>query len=100
MKKTNQNIDELVQQALQDYKEAHKTKVEMKYGNTYITVYENGVYARFEKLFELMRIRYSVDLQEYYDDDGKVVFNLSGDDAGRAAFIQKFVDNGYRLTWE
>lgn len=99
-KKPEQNIDELVKKALQEYNDSHKTKVETKYGNTYVTVYEDSIYAYLEKLFKLMKIRYSVDLQEYFSDDGKIVFNIDGDDANRAAFIQKFVNNGYRLTWE
>jgi hypothetical protein len=46
-----------------------------------------------------MQIKYSVDMQEYYDDE-KIVFNISGDNPQRAAFIQKFINNKYRLIWE
>ena len=99
MKKTNQNIDELVKKAMQEYYDAHKTTIEMKYGNTYITIFDDKIYDRFIKLFELMQIKYSIDMQEYYDD-GKIVFNISGDNPQRAAFIQKFINNKYRLIWE
>jgi hypothetical protein len=99
MPKSKKNIDELVKQALQEYHQAHTTKVERKYGNTYVTVYREDVYDKMQILFDLMRIQYSVDLSKWFSDE-KIIFIITGDDEKCAAFIQQFVDNKYRLIWE
>ncbi len=99
MPKSKPNIDELVKQAMLEYQQAHTTKIVRKYGNTYVTVYREDVYEKMQILFDLMQIQYSVDLTKWFSDE-KIVFMISGDDEKRADFIQKFIDNRYRLTWE
>lgn len=100
MAKNKPNIDEQIQQALREYKEAHKPKVETKYGNTYITVFGEEHYNILRALLKLMRVQYSVGLTHYYDNDGQIVLNISGEDEVRANYIRKFIENGFRLTWE
>ena len=100
MAKAKTNIDELVQKAIQEYKEAHKPNVEVKYGNTYVTVFEESHHNWLVKLFELMRVQYSLDTSHYYEDDGKIILNIIGDNPTRVEFIQNFINNGFRLNWE
>jgi hypothetical protein len=100
MKKTTPNIDELVAQAIREYKDSHKPKIEVKYGNTYVTVFEERHHNWLVKLFELMRLQYSLDTSHYYEDDGKIILNITGDNPARVEFIQNFINNGFRLNWE
>jgi hypothetical protein len=102
MAKTKKSIDELVAEEMERYKQAHQPKILMKYGNTYVTVYP--IYSdrpaeRLKSLFELMNLNYSVDLTKW-DEDNEVTFMFSGEDENRAKFIQKFIDNHFKLTWE
>lgn len=102
MAKTKKNIDELVAEAMENYKQEHQPRILMKYGNTYVTVYP--IYSdkpaeRLRTLFDLMNLNYTVDLTRL-DEYEEVTFMFSGEDENRVKFIQKFIDNHYRLSWE
>ena len=102
MAKTNKNIDELVTEAMEKYKQEHQPRILMKYGNTYVTVYpilSDRPAERLKALFELMNLNYSVDLTNW-DEENEVTFMFSGEDENRAKFIQNFIDNHYRLSWD
>ena len=102
MAKTKKNIDELVAEAMDKYKQEHQPRILMKYGNTYVTVYpifSDRPAERLKTLFELMNINYSVDLT-HWDEENEVTFMFSGEDESRAKFIQKFIDNHYKLSWD
>lgn len=102
MAKNKKSIDELVAEELKRYKAEHQPRILMKYGNTYVTVYttfDEKSAKRLESLFELMNVNYSVDLTKFYEKE-EVTFMFSGEDENRAKFIQKFIDNKYRLIWE
>ena len=101
MAKNKKTIDELVAEELAKYKSEHQPKINMKYGNTYVTIYpifSDTPAERLKSLFELMGLKYSVDLTNF-DEDNEVTFMFSGEDENRANFIQKFIDNKYRLIW-
>lgn len=95
-------IDELVREKLEEYRQAHIPKIEMKFGHTYISfgrrdcITEEGMYY-LKKLFYLMDVDYSMNIP-MYDEEFFIVIN--GEDANRTAFIQKFIDNGYKLSWK
>ena len=95
-------IDELVQEEIRQYQEEHKTTVEAKYGNIYVSVWTNinqQDYQRLKRLFELMCLDYSLNLSKY-DDYGKCVFCIYEDNSKYVEFIQKFIDNSCRLIVE
>lgn len=100
--------DAIMAEYLEKFRKAHEAKVETKYGNTYVAfekidfVTERYI-EKLKQLFELMELEYSVSMSKHsqFDISGEdefcfIVFN---DDAKRAEFIKKFVDNGYRLTY-
>ena len=94
-------IDRLVQEKRKEYEQFHLAKIEMKYGNTYISygmrdyITENMAY-HLQKLFDLMKVRFSTNIPI---DNTEFYYILEGEDECRAQFIQKFIDNGYKLEW-
>ena len=78
----------------------------MKYGNTYILydICDHITYGGMhilQKLFELMGLKYSmyVPFGEEKEND-RCYISINGEDQERATFIQKFIDNGYKLSWK
>lgn len=108
--KNNQHIDKeevnrLVQEKLEEWHQKHIAKIEMKYGNTYISygicddIAYKGMY-KLQKLSELMGLEYLVYVPfgEEKEND-RCYISIKGEDQERTTFIQKFIDNGYKLSW-
>jgi len=99
-------VDRLVQEKLKEWNQKYIAKVETKYGNTYISY---GIYDYItersmhilQKLFELMDIECSmyIPFGEEKEED-RCYVSIKGEDQERAAFIRKFIDNGYKLSWK
>ena len=98
-----EEVDRIVQEKLEEYQQRHIAKVEMKYGNTYISygtydyITKRGMYV-LQKLFGLMGLECSMYIP--FGKDDKYYVSIDGEDQERAAFIQKFIDNGYKLSWK
>ena len=97
-----EEIDKLVQERLQEYQQLHVARIILVNGNTYISygirnyITEQAMYHLF-KLLELMKVEYRTNIPM----EGESLFIvIDGEDADRAAFIQKFIDNGYKLSWK
>lgn len=98
-----ERADKMLREKMAEYRKDHTAQVEMKYGNTYISY---GVYdylieqylKELIKLFELMRIDYATNIPVGLEETFFV--SIRGEDADRTAFIQKFIDNGYKLSWK
>lgn len=96
-------VAKMLHERVAEYRREHTANVEMKYGNTYISysVYDYLIeqyLCELIKLFELMRIDYATKIPIGWDET--CFISISGEDADRAAFIQKFIDNGYVLSWK
>ena len=97
-------VDRLVQEKLKEWHQKHIAKIELKYGNTYISydvrdhITEQGV-CILQKLFGLMGIECAVHMP-ICDSDERYYLCIEGENQERAAFIQKFIDNGYKLSWK
>ena len=101
-----EEVDRLVQEKLEEWNQKHIAKIEMKYGNTYISygICDHIAYKGIcvlQKLFELMDLKYSVFVPfgEEKEND-RCYISINGEDQERAVFIQKFIDNGYKLSWK
>lgn len=96
-------IDELVKQKMKEYACRHKFKVETKYGNTYIFCEEHDYIThdtdkkKLIQLLELMEVEYTVQCSYLENEHFSLI--ISGEDKSRADYIQKFIDNGYKLKW-
>lgn len=108
--KINQEeIDLIVQQKMKEYEkqfiEEHKANISMKHGNTYISFkkYDHvteKLIKKLEVLFDLMQIEFTWSFfGKNFDQENDFVFYLEKEDKERAEFIQKFINNGYKLTW-
>ena len=99
---TTEQIDELVCEKIKEYEKQHLAWIDLKHGNTYIgfDVYDyvtEKSMSKLKQLLDFMCVKYAV----YYPfmGDGKSYLILEGEDKARADFIQKYIDNGYRLSW-
>lgn len=98
-------VNRRVEEAQKQWKIDHTPVVTMKYGNTYISVEEYDhesavVMDRIKTLLKLMNVEYSVSALMYgFGMKNKRYISIEGEDAERAAFIQKFMDNGCALNW-
>ena len=95
-------IDELVKQKIKEYDCRHTFKVEMKYGNTYIFCEEYDYITqkadkKLRQLLKLMGVEYSIQCSYLENEHFSLI--ISGEDKARADYIQKFIDNGYKLKW-
>lgn len=88
---------------MKEYEEQHKPWVEVKHGNTYVGyniqdyITEGGM-TYIRKLLRLMHLDFYISYP--INDDKKYYLIIEGEDKARADYIQKFIDNGYRLTWD
>ena len=103
MRVSQEEFDKLFEEKMKEYEERHKFKVETKYGNTYIFCEEYDYITQkleieLSNLFHLMDIEYSIQPKIF--DMEHFSFIIDGDDNARAEYIQKFIDNGYRLKWD
>ena len=105
-KPTTEEIDKLVKEKLKQYAEEfvqnHKALVITNNGNTYISfkTYDYIVQEAVGRLCKLLDLIGIESYATYYPDYRKYGIVIDGDDANRAAFIQKFIDDNYVLKWE
>ena len=102
MKVSQEEFERLFEYKMKEYEKRHKFKVETKYGNTYIFCEEYDYITQssereLRNLFHLMDVEYSIQYNIF--DDGFFSFIIDGDSKVRAEYIQRFIDNGYRLKW-
>lgn len=100
--------DAIIAEYLEKYRKAHEAKVETKYGNTYVsfeqwdTISQEHI-SKLRMLFKLMELDYSVRMIKYSQLDeqpeNEFTFRIQDGNAEIEAFIKKFVENGYRLTY-
>ena len=101
-----EEIDRLVKEKMEEWNQKHIAKIELKYGNTYISygthdyITDRSMYI-LQKLFELMGIVYSTYIPFGEEkEEGGCYISIDGEDQERAEFIRKFIDNGYKLSWK
>lgn len=99
---TQEEIDILLKEKLDEYAKKHTAWIHLKYGNTYVgfntydTITEKPINC-LKTLIELMGIKYSIKYP--FGEDKKYYLIIDGEDKERAEFIKKFIDNGYKLSW-
>lgn len=97
-----QELNRFVDEKMKQYVNDRQFKVETKYGNTYVFCKEYDYMVeyldqRLRKLFDIVDIKYAIQRKI---GDTNFSFILIGEDQERAAFIQKFIDDGYVLKWK
>lgn len=103
--KIQAEVNKRVKEARKQWKIDHTPIVTMNYGNTYISVakYDDEsavVMDKIQMLLKLMNVEYGVSHIMYaYGMKNEYYLSVAGADAERAAFIQKFIDNKYVLSW-
>ena len=100
---TLEEIYELLEEKRKEYIEQHTAWIHLKNGNTYIgydmlDYITEKLMISLRKLIELMDLKYSIKYP--FGNDKSYYIIIEGEDKERAEFIQKFFDNGYKLTWK
>lgn len=100
MEEFNRKCLEQLEEYNKQFIEEHLFKVYTFGGRTYITCKTRDYITRncevsLSKLLQLMDIEY---VHHNIPDDYGLA--IDGDDSDRAAFIQKFIDDGYKLKWK
>lgn len=107
MKKRPIDIQEAIDNRLAEYarefEKKHTAWVVVKNGHTYVgfDVHDNitePLMCLLRKLMELMDIKASIKYP--WGDDEEYYFIIEGEDKTKAEYINKFIDNGYKLIWE
>lgn len=98
-----EQIDKKIAEYVKEYEKKHTAWVVLKNGNTYIgcDVYDTVteiIISNLRQLIKLMGIEYSIKYP--FADDIEYYLVIEGEDKARADFINKFIDNGYKLSWE
>lgn len=99
---TQEEIDKLLEEKIKEYEKQRIAWVCMKHKNTYVGFdvcdhITGKAMGYIRKLMELMNVEYAISYP--FGDDRKYYIIIEGEDKARADFIQKFIDNGYRLSW-
>jgi len=94
-------VNELLKEERQKFIKEHTPVVSTNYNNTYITIekydgHSEGIMDKIMKLLDLMDIQYDFSLISIGNE---FFIRFDGDNSDRASFIQKFIDNGCRLSW-
>lgn len=95
-------MEETIKKYEEEYKKQHTAWITLKNGYTYIGydvcdyITEKLMFS-LKKLIELMSVPYSTSYP--FNEDEEYYIVLNGEDTARARFIQKFFDNGYKLSW-
>ena len=106
-KLTEEEIDILIAEQLKKYEkkfiEDHTAKVEMKYGNIYVVFniqdsFTEKSMIKIKTLLDLMQIEYTVS-NSIFSESGHFYLIITDEDKAKADFIQKFIDNGYKLIY-
>lgn len=100
--KINAEVERKLAEARAKWMEDHTPKISMKFGNTYIVFAEFDYITQtamegIHSLLNLMSVAYSTCYP--FADDRTFSTIINGEDTERTAFIQKYIDNNYRLDW-
>lgn len=81
---------------------AHAVRIGIKDGDTYIVfpVWDEVNFRHKGKICNLLDLIESKYYYIGYVDDGNYYLVVYGEDKERAALIQKFIDNDYKLMWK
>lgn len=95
-------IDIKLKEYMENFKKKHTPWIILKYGCTYVGYdikdhITEDLMADLRKLLELMGVKFSAKYP--FGEDESYYFILEEEDKERAEFIQKFFDNGYKLSW-
>ena len=99
---TQEDIDKLLAEKIQEYEKQHTAWIILRYGNTYVGYdicdqLTQRLMVRLRTLMELMEEEYSI--KPPFGEDKEYYIILKGEDEARAKFIQQFFDNGYKLRF-
>lgn len=98
---SNEDIEKLLKEKINEYASQHNVWIHLKNGYTYIgydicdTITEK-LMIYLVNLIRLMGIEYSVKMPAREDKAYYLI--IEGEDKARAGSIQKFVNNGYKLS--
>ena len=100
---SQEEINKLMEEKRKEYIKQHTAWIYLKNGNTYIgydvlDYMTKNLMFSLRKLIELMDVKYSIKYP--FGDNKSCYIIIEGEDEIRAEFIQKFFDNGYKLTWK
>lgn len=87
---------------VENFTNKHTPWIILKYGCTYVGYdikdqITEDLMVDLRKLLELMGAKFSIKYP--FGEDESYYFILEEEDKDRAEFIQKFFDNGYKLSW-
>lgn len=98
---SNEDIEKLLEEKANEYVSQHRAWICFKNGYTYIgyDIYDaitekSMIY--LVNLINLMSVEYSIKIP--IREDKTYYLIIEGEDKARADFIQKFIDNGYKLS--
>lgn len=99
MDKKDVNVEQLCEEICQKFEDEHTAKISLKWKHTFISYQCNDYIVslmtkRLEDLLRLMQVDFARDRTNGFQ------IIIDGEDVARAKYIQKFIDNGYVLSWE
>lgn len=97
-----ENIDKIVEQRMEEWGRKRIPTVYIgSNGNTYIRVeeYDHVSFASMTKIWNLLSMM-GLEEEIWCEPNDGFSYVVKGDNYKRAAYIQSFIDNGYKLTWE
>lgn len=94
-------IEKKLEEKLEEYAQKRIPTVEVKNGNTYIKVeeYDHVSFASMQKIWKLLSMM-GLEEEIWCDPNNGFSYGIKGDNQKRAAYIQRFINDGYKLTWE
>lgn len=99
---TQEEVDKLLKEKMDEFIKDRMAWIHIANGETYIgynvldaTTYE--AMNLLEQLLKLMGVGYATHFP--FQDDEEYYLVIHGEDKDRADFIQKFIDNNYKLKW-
>lgn len=101
-----EELNRLFKERMKEYEaqflKEHTTVIEMKYGKTFIKFFNMddiniNISRKISKLLDLMNVEYAYGITGI---ENETFYSFNEEDTERAAFIQTFIDNGYRLMWK
>ena len=100
---TQEEINKLLEERMKEFEKQHTPWIIMRYGCTYVGYdikdqLTEKMMGALRELVRLMDVQYSIKYP--FGDDESYYIMFEGEDKARADFIQKFFDNGYKLTWQ
>lgn len=94
-------IEKKLEEKMEEYARKRIPVVETKYGNTYIKVeeYDHISFANMQRIWKFLSLM-GLEEEIWSDSNNGFYYGIKGDDSKRAAYIQKFINDGYRLSWK